>query len=208
MKKNSRQIGTVPQAIPIERDAGLPAYQTRRAELLDRIVSALLDAGVAQIPLRDLARELGTSDRMLLYYFKDKSDLVQASLRQVSMRLSVVLEQLLPAKRMPPGKMLKQVIPLFSSATILPYMAVWADISARGGRGEEPFRAITGTSVAWWLNWIEARLDLAAGPRRQSVAAALLTVVEGTRLLEATTPGSTRSALELLAHGLSADLDK
>ena len=48
----------------------------RRAELLAGATVWVLDHGLAELSLRPLARALGTSDRMLLYYFDSKDNLV------------------------------------------------------------------------------------------------------------------------------------
>lgn len=53
---------------------------TRREDLLDRVREYLVRHGVADLSLRPLARELGTSDRMLLYYFGSKERMIAEAL--------------------------------------------------------------------------------------------------------------------------------
>lgn len=48
----------------------------RRAELLDRIVDYVAESGLADLSLRPLAKAVGSSPRVLLYYFGSKEDLV------------------------------------------------------------------------------------------------------------------------------------
>ncbi|ANP52318.1 AcrR family transcriptional regulator [Streptomyces griseochromogenes] len=52
----------------------------KRRDLLDRIRDYLLQNGLADLSLRPLARALGTSDRMLLYYFGTKERMVAEAL--------------------------------------------------------------------------------------------------------------------------------
>jgi len=54
---------------------------TRREELTEAAADYLLDHGLIGLSLRPLAAALGTSDRMLLYHFADKDDLVATVLR-------------------------------------------------------------------------------------------------------------------------------
>jgi|SRR5665213_1563547 len=164
----------------------------KRVELMGRVADRLLAVGVAQIALRDLAAELGTSDRMLLYYFKDKADLVRSSLDVIASRLSRMLDTAAPRVRTKPGELLVTLLGLLRSEPLTPVMNVWADIVARGGRGEQPFREIAGQSVAGWLDWLDQRLDVESPADRRDSAAAILTIVEGARQLEAVAPGSTR----------------
>ena len=172
----------------------------KRAELAQRTAERLLAAGVAQIPLRDLAAELGTSDRMLLYYFKDKAELVVESLGVVAAGLAQTLESAAPPVRSAPGDLLLSVLARLGAESLTPVMNVWADVAARGGRGEEPFRTIARQTVARWLDWIEQRLDIEDASERRAAAAAILTVVEGARQLEASAPGSTTHVGAILSR--------
>jgi len=58
----------------------------RRAELLDRIVDYVAEIGLADLSLRPLAKAVGSSPRVLLYYFKSKEDLVVAILTRAGER--------------------------------------------------------------------------------------------------------------------------
>src|ERR1700736_5566348 len=164
--------------VPEKRKPKAAAFAEKRSELTKRIAQTLLAAGVAEIPLRELAAEIGTSDRMLLYYFADKADLVRSSLDEMSAQLAASLGKRLP-KRNSPTTLLNEVITLFASKELSRPLTVWADLSARGSRGEEPFRAIARSSVHWWVVWLEERLDMEAGSSRRDVAIAILTVIEG-----------------------------
>ena len=53
----------------------------RRDQLAEGATDYVLEHGLIGLSLRPLAAELGTSDRMLLYHFTDKDDLVATVLR-------------------------------------------------------------------------------------------------------------------------------
>jgi AcrR family transcriptional regulator len=178
-------------------------FLARKSALTAQIAAALLASGVADIPLRDLAAKIGTSDRMLLYYFTDKADLVRSSLRAVSAQFAESLARRLP-QRSAPGTLLETVVALTASQDLAPLLTLWADLSARGSRGEEPFRSMARDSVHWWVAWLEERVDLAPGPDRRHIAIAILTVLEGVRLLEAFVPNLTAGALPVLSGGIVA----
>ena len=57
-----------------------PADPAKRADLLRRVRAYVLRNGLTGLSLRPLARELGTSDRMLLYYFDTKERMVAEAL--------------------------------------------------------------------------------------------------------------------------------
>jgi len=57
-----------------------PPRSARRDELLDRAYAHVLQHGIAAMSLRPLAREIGSSPRVLLYLFGSKDGLVRALL--------------------------------------------------------------------------------------------------------------------------------
>jgi AcrR family transcriptional regulator len=177
------------------------APRAKRMEIAERIADSLLACGVSQIPLRDLAARLGTSDRMLLYYFTDKADLIRCSLEIVSVRLAAMLNDAMPAGGKAPAVLAEVALRLLLSAEMSPYMAVWGDLVAWAGRGEQPFRAIAETIMAGWLAWTESRLDDVPEAERPRIAAAILVMLEGARQIEAIRPGTARGAVEILMAG-------
>ncbi len=185
-------------------DGPASTFDSRRAALVTRIAALLLARGLAEIPLRELARELDTSDRMLLYYFKDKADLVTAALAELAAGLRQALQSALPSGRIAPARLLAQVTATLGSRPFKPYMKVWADLVAHGTRDEQPYRTFMSASAAGWLERIEARLDLPEGSARRRVAAVILTIAEGSRMLEDAVPGCTRDTLQIFAAGLEA----
>ena len=77
----------------------------------------LLAAGLTGVNLRALAAAAGTSDRMLLYYFTDKDELLAATLACIAARLTAKLDAAVTA-----GDLLR-------FAALLP--AVWGRSSRR-----------------------------------------------------------------------------
>jgi len=63
----------------------------RRAQLLSRIVEALLERGAADLSLRPLAERVGTSARLLIYHFGSKEQLVAAALAEVRAHIGASL---------------------------------------------------------------------------------------------------------------------
>ena len=169
----------------------------KRTDIAERIADSLLDCGVAQIPLRELAMRLGTSDRMLLYYFSDKAELIRESLAVVSARLS----GLLSLAGGSPADLARDALGLLLSEAMAPYMAVWGDLAARAGRREEPFAAIAETIMAGWQSWMESRLTGVDEVERPRIATAILILLEGARQLETIRPGTSRGAVDILIAG-------
>jgi AcrR family transcriptional regulator len=177
-------------------------HEARRSALTDELASFVLRKGLSDTSLRHLAAQHGTSDRMLLYYFRDKDDLLVEVLDRVSERLGEILQRYSSGAAMSPGRFLAGTLPFLGDPQISPFFRVWAEVIARGAGGEEPYRKIASRLVSDWVRWIAGRLGLPAGGAQRAEAAAILAVVEGVTLLEMARPGSTRGVARFLAAAL------
>ncbi|MEV6702653.1 TetR/AcrR family transcriptional regulator, partial [Streptomyces sp. NPDC051453] len=74
-----------------------PPDPAKRQILLDQIREYVMRHGLADLSLRPLARELGTSDRMLLYYFGTKERMVAETLTVNEARPLPLVRDLLDA---------------------------------------------------------------------------------------------------------------
>ncbi|MET8679797.1 TetR/AcrR family transcriptional regulator [Streptomyces sp. NPDC004647] len=78
-----------------------PRDEAKRRELLGRVREYVARHGLAELSLRPLARELGTSDRMLLYYFGTKERLIAEALSAEEQRPQFQIRRML-AEEGPP----------------------------------------------------------------------------------------------------------
>lgn len=92
----------------------------RPGELLDAIVDHLIENGVSELSLRPLAKAVGSSPRVLLYYFGSKEDLVVKALARLRERQRGTYDQLKNAA--------------FASPTDA-CRAIWHDLSAPRSEG-------------------------------------------------------------------------
>ncbi len=72
----------------------------RREEIIELIADHLLAEGLGAATLRPMAEAAGTSDRMLLYYFADKGELLTATLTRVAARMVSLLDDAVPSGRL------------------------------------------------------------------------------------------------------------
>lgn len=64
----------------------------RRTELAEGALAYVLAHGLIDLSLRPLAAALGTSDRMLIYYFGSKDELVTEVVRLANTRIAAAIE--------------------------------------------------------------------------------------------------------------------
>ena len=154
----------------------------RRATLLDAMADHLLSHGLAKSPLRALAAAAATSDRMLLYYFADRDDLLTALLEHIAGRLASLLNSGGFNTSRPYAELLAELWSLTQKPTFQPYMLLFLELAAASGRGEEPHRTAAGRIARGFTSWISERLIETDG-RRQARAALLLANLDGLFLL-------------------------
>jgi AcrR family transcriptional regulator len=168
------------------------------------IANLLQARGVAQIPLREIAAELDTSDRMLLYYFGDKAALIDASVREVSNRFNAGLAAALRKQAYSPQELLSEMARLVISPKLAPMMHVWNDVAALGARGEEPYRAIAAGFVQNAIGWFDGKLSVPEGVKRRVIARLLLIIIEGVRIVDSVHDDGSKDALRHLGSLLAS----
>jgi AcrR family transcriptional regulator len=158
---------------------GQPA---KRQEMLEQIADHVLSVGLTGLSLRPLAAAIGTSDRMLLYYFADKNELITETVIHVSNRLMVRLQSELFQPE-PYEALLPKIHALLIQADYRPFMRIWFELVALAARNEEPFKTISCQIMDAFLEWVSAHLVVESEADRPARAALLLGTIEGFLLL-------------------------
>ncbi len=158
----------------------------RRQAALERMADHLLREGMTGASLRPLAAAAGTSDRMLLYYFADKDELLTATLEHVTARLAGLLDEAGPGRPpLPFSALLAEVWKAIRAPDLQPYMRLWLELAASAARGQDLHRTIAGRIADGFLTWTAERLYVEQEADRAPQAALLLATVDGLALLDA-----------------------
>jgi AcrR family transcriptional regulator len=160
--------------------------ENRRAAALDRIADHMLAHGLAPSSLRALAKASGTSDRMLLYYFADKDEIVAAALQTITGRMAAALGATIAGGgRHAPDILLAEVAAIIRSPALKPYMRLALELAALAAHGEQPYRRVAGQIADGFAAMLANALDIADDTRRQAVAASVLATIDGIVMLDA-----------------------
>lgn len=142
---------------------------TRREELAEAATDYALEHGLIGLSLRPLAQAVGTSDRMLLYHFDDKDDLVATILRTTSQRSARGLREL------PPSRDLRSaVLDLWRAVSRGPQERcqwLYVEAAALGLFGREPYASVVRETNAQWVSAVSAhfcRVGLSKAASRQA----------------------------------------
>lgn len=175
-----------------------------RESLLPLLMAHVLKHGLGQASLRPMAKGAGTSDRMLLYHFGTKEQLVADLLTYIAEVYAVMLERALAGQDRPGTRegLLAQILAQNDDAAMAPFMRLWWEIVAGSARGLPGFRPAATAMMDQLVIRLEAMMP-AGDPDPAGGARFLLTVIEGAAMLSAVGHGDTAHH-GLLAGGLLA----
>lgn len=159
----------------------------RRDELLDGAVAWTIEHGLADLSLRPLAKALGTSDRMLLYYFGTKDELVAAVVDRAADGLAAALELVLPQLSRSPKAFVDGIWGLLTDPAAQGVVDLFLELFVLTRRRGEPYRSASSRVVARWIELATPALVSMGLPARQApgVVAAALAQLDGGILLAA-----------------------
>ena len=176
--------------------------EDKRAEVTERLASHLLGTGLSDTGLRKLAEIAGTSDRMLLYYFDNKDELLAAVLGHIADSMNTALVDLFGKQPRPPAEMLQQLWQVACQPDFASHLHLWLELSSRAGRGDAMAMAVVSRISTSWTQWLASLLD-APETDRIALANLMLAVVDGQLVMFPDQLSRGDAAISLLSRHLS-----
>lgn len=129
-----------------------------KSELLSALTQYVLNNGLSQATLRPLAKAANTSDRLLIYHFTNKENLISELLIHISEDFADKLSSQIPTQTLYSEEILiKNIIIMIRTENFRPYIRIWLEIIAGAGQ-QRPGFLKAGKSIAdIFMNWISQR---------------------------------------------------
>ena len=163
------------------------AYQRHsRHEILRAVVATAMDKGLAALTYGAIARRLGISDRMVVYYFPTKTDLATAVLGELSRQLQETVAAAVDEQPVTFEGLLARAWPVLATPASDPVFRLFFQVVGLASDGSEPYRSAVRAIVTEWADWLEPRIAVPAGCTRRGVALAALARIDGLLLLRRT----------------------
>lgn len=156
------------------------ADETRPTELLDAIVSYLVKHGVADVSLRPLAKAVGSSPRVLLYYFGSKEKLLAQAIRRLRDLQRAGFSKLRDARYENPSDACRAIWQQMSAPESLAMFQVSLETFTLALRHRRQFASFLSTSVEDWLQFMSQPL-IRQGADPEAARAFATTVIAGFR---------------------------
>jgi AcrR family transcriptional regulator len=153
-----------------------------KEEILRGALDSAFDDGLSQLTFGRVAKRLGISDRIVVYYFPSKDDLVTEVLLAIGGRLQHSLGEAFASGAASHRELAAAAWPVLARPEADPIFALFFEANGLAAAGREPYRTLVTQLVAAWVDWLTPYL---AGPprRRRAEAEATIALLDGLLLL-------------------------
>ncbi|MEP5938617.1 MAG: TetR/AcrR family transcriptional regulator [Erythrobacter sp.] len=163
----------------------MASSETVRQKLLPLMATHILENGMGSASLRPLAKAAGTSDRMLIYHFGNKQQLITDVLAYIADSYSAQLETFFGSDRVASREQaIARVRAFTNSGEMRPFLALWWEIVAGAARDVPGYRENAQAIMVSLLSWFEGQMP-EGDPDPAGGARTLLTLIEGAEMFNA-----------------------
>ena len=157
-------------------------YRHTKEEILEGALAVAFADGLSQVTYGRVAKQLGISDRIVVYYFPSKEDLVSEVLVSVGLKLQQALEPAFSSPARDHLELLRAAWPIMARAEADTIFALFFEASGLAASGREPYRTVVPQLVEVWIDWA-AEYVHGAPTQRRAEAEAAVAVLDGLLLL-------------------------
>lgn len=154
-----------------------------RETLVPKLAAHVLKHGLADASLRPLAKAAGTSDRMLIYHFGNKRQLIIDVLAHIAEQYATALDNAMGKRRATSRKAtVSRILTETRKPRMQPFLVLWWEIVAGCARERPGYREAAESIMDRLLAWLETEMP-ADDPDPRKGARLLLTLIEGSQML-------------------------
>ena len=153
--------------------------EKRRQEIVSIVAMHLVRDGFQNSGLRAIAKSVGLSDRMIMYYFETKEELIAEALSMIGENLADGMDQSLPQGNGTVNQILAALLQSGQSEEVKAVMRLWFEIIGLSMRGQEPYQK----TVALLLERSEERIRAKLRADQKHRAREVLARLEGELML-------------------------
>jgi AcrR family transcriptional regulator len=173
-------------------------HKHSKDEILRGAIDEAFDGGLSQVSFGRVASRLGISDRVVVYYFPTKEDLIGEVLAALGLELQAALAPALRDRVAGHLELVRLMWPKLARPDTDPVFALYLEACGLAAIGREPFRSLVPVLLEGWLAWTSEHVDGDARHRRGEAEAALA-IVDGLLLMrQLAGPGAANRAAKRL----------
>lgn len=157
-------------------------HKHTRTEILEGALAAALDDGLSQLTFGRLAKRLGISDRIIVYYFPSKAALVREVVTAMGRQLQATLAPAFTTPASGHRELVARAWPLLAQPDNDRIFALFFEANGLAAVGREPYASLVADLVEAWITWAAALID-DTPERRRAQAETAIAVIDGLFLL-------------------------
>jgi AcrR family transcriptional regulator len=157
-------------------------HRHSKDEILRGALEAALADGLSNLTFGRVARHLGISDRMVVYYFPSKDDLVTEVVTAMAVELQETLSGAIGAAAADYLEVARAAWPLLARPAADRVFALFLEANGLAAAGKAPYDALVPGIIDAWIGWLMPAFSGSARQRRVE-AEAVIATIDGLLLL-------------------------
>lgn len=145
-------------------------------------LAAALDDGLSQLTFGRLAKRLGISDRIIVYYFPTKDDLISEVIVAMGTQLQATLAAAFTVPAADHRALVAAAWPVVATPDADGVFALFFEANGLAAVGRDPYRELVPTLVQVWIEWAAEFIEGAPEVRRAEAETAIA-LLDGLLLL-------------------------
>jgi AcrR family transcriptional regulator len=159
-------------------------YRHDRDEMLSAAMRVALADGLGALTFRRVAHELGASDRMVVYYFPTKADLVVGVVTALGTQLQTTLEIAFGPDPLEADELMRRAWPVLNTGDAAVMFDRFFEILSLAIARQAPYTDLAPALMNGWIDWLADRVQAPTPARRRAVAAGIVARIDGLLLLQ------------------------
>ncbi len=142
-------------------------HKYTKTELLEGALAVAREQGLSQLSFGRVAKHLGTSDRVIVYYFPRKEDLYVEVIQALGQELQTRLAAAVPAAPGDHRELCRAAWPVLAHPDADRAFGLFFEANGLAASGVSPFDQLVPTLVTAWIDWVAALLPGTTAHRRR-----------------------------------------
>jgi len=144
-----------------------------KEEILAGALAVALEDGLSQLSFGRVAKNLGISDRTVVYYFPTKDDLATEVITSMGVQLQETLADAVDSTASDHLELLRSAWPVLAHPDADPVFALYFEANGLAAARRPPYDTLVPTLVSAWVDWAADRITGTAAHRRTEAEAAI-----------------------------------
>lgn len=157
-------------------------HKHTKDEILAGALESAFDGGLSLLTYGRVAKRMGINDRMVVYYFATKDELVGEVLVAMGAELQATLAPAISTPVADHVELLRTAWPLLAHPDADPVFALFFEANGLAVTGREPYRTILTQLVDGWIQWASEFIEGDPDHRRVEAETAIA-LIDGLLLL-------------------------